>query len=165
MPNLDLPESIHAKVWKKCVSILRSDVTLDRAVQTWVTYDGSPLPGAENLTGAYPLLQLVPSLEAMPWESPASFAGHMSMRIRMFIQSVDAEDYFNLWQAIVRAFYPLNDVPGQFAIEQALLTAGATTGQVEFIQPPSAAGALINAENCWALEGVMRVQVRHNFNP
>ena len=134
--TLKLPESPYASVFRAIEKTLRNDPTLKTAVQptSWRTWEGKPADKqAVPLTGA-PGIRLTPDPGADQWWSPDAAVGTLTIHCELFVRGLCIDDVLNLWWAVVRALYPV-DQTTKLAIQAALVAAGAETGLVTFVKP------------------------------
>ena len=164
MPVLDLPDSPYTLVWKQTLEILRSDPGLARLNPTWIVPDGSKSPNP--LQCAMPVIELDPYMGGMGWFDPSAQSGFLTVGIRTYIKTYDSADPFNLFAAIVRAFFPKNEPARQNDIRLQLIRAGATdTGQYEFSFPPTQPDPRWDDEGLKVCAGQMRISIVHTINP
>jgi hypothetical protein len=163
---LDLRQGSRAKVFRHTVEFMRSDEALNKAIRTWLVWDGADIAGVlrQPLSSTVPSLLLEPNIGQMAWYSPDAHSGYLIVKLRMALQSMDADDYLNLWEAIENSLYPYDQRSRQLLFQQQLRDLGAETGQWEFATP---AGTPINPgdSGSFACEGMMRIAVTRPFNP
>ena len=166
MGVLDLRQSARAKVFRRTVEYMRADETLNNVIRTWMPWDGSDIAGVQRppLANMVPILRLEPNMGAMSWYSPDAHSGFLIVKIRTVIQTWDADDYLNLWEAVENSLYPYDQRSRQLAFQQELRDLGAETGQWEFATP---AATPLNPDDSgmFACDGMMRIAVVRPFNP
>jgi hypothetical protein len=130
---LDLDDSNETKVFRRLVAILQADPTLARLVRprSWFTWTGAPNEAAEFASGEAPAIRLTPVPGPDGWFGPEGMVNVLSVNLEIALNSTNADDLLNFWQAIRRAFYP-RDHAAQLALHQSLRDAGAETGLVMF---------------------------------
>lgn len=161
---LDLRRGAFATCWLRTVEIMQSDDVLGRAIQTWMVWDGSKTVPSHrpDVSSMAPILRMEPAISPATWFDPSSQAGFLQVKIRLIVKSFVAEDYLNLWEAVMDSLYPYGERSRQLAIEETLVNAGATTGQWEF-SVPAANPDRQDEDGMFACDGMMRLHVRKQF--
>lgn len=136
MATLDLPDSPSTLVWRLIVARLQGDTDLGRVVRTWITWDGASNCNVDLASDAVqgPSIRIYPTEGPMAWYSADQQVIPLNIAVETTVPGMDVEDILNLQGAIVGALYP-PDPAAERAFEQALVTAGAETGLIEFSQP------------------------------
>lgn len=165
MPVLDLPRGTRTRVWLRTLDFIQEDEALSNAVQTWIIWRGEQIAQSPDITPMMPLVRLEPVLGGMDWYSPDAHYGNLMVRILFAIQSREAEDYLNFWEAFENSLYPRNEPQRQLAIQQALRDEGAETGCWTFSTPISDPDPRYNEDGIFHCTGNMKISVIRGFNP
>lgn len=164
MPKtLKTNDCVWTQVFRRIVRQVELDAEIRRVVggdriRSWkgVPADKSPLVPA---TGA-PLMRLTPNPSGVDWYSPDSQAGTLSVQVEIYVASLCIDDVANLWDLVVVACSPCQ--PG-FA--QALIAAGAETGEIVFGDPAFDPRPDVEPEGYFAATGRLRLTVIRSVNP
>lgn len=164
MPTLDLRRGAFSACWLKTLEIMQGDEVLARAIKTWRVWDGGHASTRQDIEigSDTPILRMEPTIAAMSWYDPSSQSGMLQVKLRLIIRSWEAEDYLNLWEAVIDSLYPYGEEARQLANEQMLRDAGATTGQWKFAFP-AATPALQGEDGAFACDGMMQLEVAKQF--
>lgn len=157
-----LPRGRRRRVFRRICQQLTTDPVLRNVVKTWDVWDGSPDHADANLAVA-PMVQLTPQLGGVDWYSPDAQAGLLVIAVRANIDTYDACDCLDLWEAFELAIYP-PDAARRNAFEQELRGCPdlcCETGQITFSQPLSIQDA---ANGQFLLTGKMTVNIVRPFN-
>lgn len=158
-----LPRGRRRRVFRRICQQLMTDPVLSSVVKTWDTWDGQPDHAPAVVSNA-PMVRLTPRLGPVDWYSPDAQAGPLEITIEANVDTFDACDCLDLWEAIELAIYPA-DRTKRDAFEQELRGCPdlcCETGQVTFSRPAS----IQSAENGqFLLVGMMSVDIVRPFNP
>ena len=161
LPGVVGPSTL-TTVFRQVERTLRASPYLSRAVGAWRTYaDRDPSSGkpavANQLT-----IELFPYVESQEWESPDSHTVWLAVAVRMTFDGKSADDYLDVWTAVLRAVYP-PDQADRLALQETLRGAGAVTGEPQ-IQWPTPTPAQAGSSLTYDFEGHVRYQVRLQLN-
>jgi hypothetical protein len=156
-----LPKSSRSRVFRRICQQLITDPVLSSVVKTWDTWDGAA-DHASDVVTLDPLVRLTPQLGPVDWYSPDAQFGDLEIKVEIGVDSFDAGDCLDLWDAFERAIYPYDDAAKQLAFEAALVGLGCETGQITFSNPASIQSAQDGQFLCL---GMMRVKIVRAFNP
>lgn len=157
-----LPQGRRRRVFRRICDQLMNDPVLSTVVKTWDTWDGDP-DHAADVVMLDPMVRLTPQLGPMGWYSPDSQAGPLEIAIEVGVESFDACDCLDFWEAFEDAIYPA-DAAKRNAFQADLTECnlmGAKTGQIEFSRPASIQGA---ANGQFKLLGMMSIDILRPFN-
>lgn len=124
MHKLNLPPSPHRLVYRVVEQILRNDPTLRTTVRTWSTWNGSALDRVSPGLASCPFIQLAPMSGPDEFYGPSGMASTLLVHVGIATPGTNADDLFDLYQAVRRALYP-TDNAARVAIRRELVTAGA----------------------------------------
>lgn len=122
--RLDLTPSPHRLVYRAVEQVLRNDATLRATVRTWSTWSGSHLDRVSPGLNSCPFVQLAPMAGPDEFYGPSGMVSTLSVHVGVATAGTNADDLFDLYQAIRRALYPA-DASARSAIRKALVAAGA----------------------------------------
>jgi hypothetical protein len=141
MPIAGLRPSPHRLAFRRCVRVMQSDSRLRAAVKTWFVWDGSAADRLDFTLGLCPAVAVVPGRTPDTFLGPSGFLSRLTMEFTLSVAGTNADDLFDLYHAIQRAFWPETDAE-RVAVRSLLLAldepAGsgrADTGEVVFTQP------------------------------
>ena len=165
MPTLDLLQGARSRVWLAVRDLAVNDDVLKRTIQTFIVWDGSKISASPDLTSMMPLLRMSPKIGPQQWYSPDAIYGPLNIDVLMAIQTRDAVDALNLWEAFENVYYPYGDRARQMQIQQALRDAGAETGQIEFTAPANDPDPRVSEDGVFNMLGSIRLSVIRTYNP
>ena len=165
MPVLDLKRGTRTNVWLRTLEILQEDEALSNAVQTWITWRGEQIAQSPDITPMMPVLRIEPTIGPMVWYAPDAQYGPLTLKVTFSVQSREAEDYMNFWEAFENALYPFGEAQRQLSIQQSLRDAGAETGQWMFSIPATDPDPRLNEDGIFHCRGNMMISVIRSFNP
>lgn len=158
-----LPRGRRRRVFRRICQQLMTDPVLSSVVKTWDIWDDAP-DHAPLVTSNAPAIRLTPRLGAIGWYSPDAQAGPLEITIEANVDTFDACDCLDLWEAFELAIYP-PDAAKRNAFEQDLRGCPdlcCETGQITFSRPAS----IQSAENGqFVMLGMMSVNIVRPFNP
>ncbi len=136
MATISLNQSVRASVFRKVVEIVRIDPTCKRlfregSLKAWT---GKPQDAGPLALEQSPCLRLTPGAGPETWSFPDAMVGALFLDLELVIKGTDADDVMNVWEAIQRAIYPVNQT-ARLANIAALQAAGAYTGLPSFSAP------------------------------
>lgn len=160
---LGLPQGRRRRVFRRICQQLMNDPVLASVVKTWDVWAGEP-DHAGPVVPQGPMIRLTPQLGPMEWYSPDAQAGPLEIAIEAGVDSFDACDCLDLWEAFENAIYPADrDRRNAFEAElRGCPELGAETGQVTFSRPASIQGA---EGGQFRLIGMMSISILRPFNP
>jgi hypothetical protein len=153
-------------VFRLTVDYMRNDEALSKAVRTWQVWDGGDINSILRppISAMTPLIRMDPTLAPMNWHSSDAQQGFLVVKIRTIIQTTDADDYLNLWDAIDASLYPYGQRSRQLLFQQELADLGCEPQQWEF-STPAATPMGIDDSGMFNCDGLMRINIVRAFNP
>ncbi len=156
MPPLDrsvFPDSARSKVWRTVVGALKSDPTLQSAVDTWQTLDNSAeslmTPTEENL----PLVRITPAGGGQGWLDENAQQSDLLIKIEIGVPDCDTTFLFDMWSYLESVLFNGNT----------LLNALEPFGVIEkVITSPAFLPRLFGGKAGLAGEGILRIKMRIN---
>lgn len=156
MPVLNLTTSKYAAVWALIKARLQADTALAGCGLALLFLDGQTesLADLESYasTGA---IRFAPRFGTLAWNYETATKVALQVSVQAIIPQADSIDHLNLQSAIDDAIQPLADATYQ----DALISAGAETGLVVFVNPLNPIANPVGKDNVMRLQGSFLVDV------
>jgi hypothetical protein len=136
---LKMPSSVWTKVFRVIVQQLENDAVIKRVVGTenlrsWKGVQADKAPFVPSSSA--PVVRLTPQPRSVDWYSPDASKGTLVVIVEEGVQSLCIDDTTDLYDVIVTALQPDSPVLGtSLTFAQALVSAGAETGEIVFGEP------------------------------
>ena len=161
MATLNLPTSHRTNVWRVIKAAIEADTTYPDAGFALQFFDGSSEVLSDTDQQA-PVLQIEPRLSRQEWFTEGSQAGLLEIVITAVVPGYDVEDTFNLQDALEATLNTIDDPGG---LQASLVSARATTGLINFVQPLAPRPGPTAADGLFRLQGRFTVEVERPLNP
>ena len=169
MLSLMVPQSVWSAVFRTLVQQLRGDPVFKRVagagLRSWEGVPADKAPFAP--TAGQPVVRLTPYPQAVDWYGPGSQVGTLQVKVEFALVSLRIDDVLDFWdQVLIPALSPSQPYVGTTTpLSQALVAAGAETGEIVFSDPTIDHQPDAQPEGQFFASGSFRLQVIRTFTP
>lgn len=169
-----VPQGVRSRVYRRIVDQLQRDPVLQTVVKTWSTRLGNANDAVRSNAATAVHVALRPRIGAMGRRFVESWTGWLQVRVYLYplgsaIGAAEADYCLDLAELLENAIYPppATDSPEdaeaarlrRLAFQAELVKLGATTGEIEFVEPPTETEA--GDGEC---VGMLQVEIRRTLN-
>lgn len=130
-PDLGLPLAEEVAAYRAIVKIFKNDQIFGRAVNTWVTWDGSNIDDTDPAYALCPYCRISPFPSESSWITNDQHSMPLILRITLAVQGTNFDQIGNFWGAMRRALFPKNNATQRAIVMDTLTTADITRPTIQ----------------------------------